>query len=316
MRLVPCLPRWIALATVLLASGPARADLAQAVDAFNAGEFRRSLTLLKQATPTVRDPRDLGRLTLYTGLNQAFLGQTAKARRSFHAALDHDPTLEVDPVRIRPDVVQLFQAVRSKMAGELVVSSRMPSAVVVVDGVDQGQAPLRLRLTVGRHGLEVLDRRGVPRHRSDVVIYDGKVTSVEVRGPAPGGGTGALFKVRPERARRPRGKDGPGAKPAGRRRLWTWVAAGGAVVAGAIGLGLVLSGASDHEEYMTTYDCGRFAELEESIPRKYTAGYVMFGLAGAAAAVAGVLYFIEGRPPRTGATVHIGQGTAGLGFRF
>lgn len=315
MRLVPCLPRWIALAVVLLASGPARADLAQAVDAFNAGEFRRSLTLLKQAAPAVHDPRGLGRLELYTGLNHAFLGQTARARRSFRAALDHDPTLEVDPVRIRPDVVQLFQSVRGEMTGELVVGSRMPSAVVVVDGVEQGQAPLRLRLTVGRHGLEVLDRRGMPRHRGDVVIYDGKVTSVEVRGTAgPGGGTGALFKVRPARPRRTRRAEDLGAGSAGRRRLWTWVAGGGAVVAGAIGLGLVLSGASDHEEYMTTYDCGRLAELEEAIPRKYTAGYVMLGLAGAAAVAAGVLYFAEGRPSR--ATVHVGQGSAGLGFRF
>jgi len=283
----------MAVPQLALAQVPA---LEQGVEAFNTGEFRRSLRLLRQAVPSLQDAEALGRAQLYIGLNQAYLGQKAQARQAFESALAQDPTLVVDPVQIKPDVVQLFRTTRASVRGQLSVEGGAPGSVVLVDGARRGAAPLTLTLPVGRHHVQLADSAGSVQHRQWVVVYHGRLSQVRVKARAPRADV-PVFKPGP--TRRPRVVSPPPLPPVetppSRRRLWTWVAAGGAVVVSAVGLGLVLSGSSDHEEYLTTYDCERFKELEGSIPRKYTASHVMFGLGGALAATAVVLYVLEGR---------------------
>jgi len=295
------------------------AEMEQAVTAFNAGEFQRSLKLLKQVAPSVRDPKELGRLHLYVGLNHAFLGQKAKARAAFAAALTHNPELEVDPKRIRPDVVQLFISVHATLKGALEVGGPQ-GAAVRVDGAGQGEPPVRLDLVVGRHHVEVRDAAGRSLFRDWVVIRRGKTTPVKTEVAA----TGGAAEYRP-----PPATVGPVARPPlvepppqvdGRvepgSRIWTWVAGGTSLVFAGIGVGLVLSGESDYDEYKTTPDADRMLELEESIPRKYYAAYAMFGLGAALAATAAVLYFYEGREAAPSGRVRLHIGGAGVGFSF
>jgi hypothetical protein len=280
-----------------LASASARAQspaekLERAVAAFNVGEFRRSLELLREVAPNLEGQGSLGRVYLYIGLNHAFLGEEARARRAFARALGYDPGLKVDPDRIKTDVVQLFEEVRRNMRGELTVEARFKGAVVVVDGVRRGRAPRTLRLPLGPHLVEVHDREGRVRHRQRVTVHADRAVAVVVSGrPRPKAET-PVFEYRPERETAPAPPD----EPPRRRRLWTWVAAGGTVAMATIGVGLWISGSQDYEEYLETKDLGRYHELEDSIPKKYIAADVFLGIAGAMAVTTVVLFFLEGRP--------------------
>ena len=85
--------------------------------------------------------------------NQAILGENDRARRSFVAALAHDPELEVDSKRVKPSTVEMFRLVKRSLRGTLSVTADREAATVVVDGKRQGSVPLELQLPIGRHDL-------------------------------------------------------------------------------------------------------------------------------------------------------------------
>jgi hypothetical protein len=84
-----------------------------------------------------------------------------------------------------------------------------------------------------------------------------------------------------------------------RTRTWTWVAAG---TTGALLLGGVIFGVqagSAYDEYKTTTDLARYHQLRDEVGSKSTLANVFFIGAGAAAVATGVLFYFEGRPPKT-----------------
>ena len=86
-------------------------------------------------------------------------------------------------------------------------------------------------------------------------------------------------------------------RPPARERLWTWVAAGSALaaaVAGAVLIGVVESHVDEWDGISDGAD-PRLDELEDAIPREAWARNIMLAAAGALAATAVVLYFLEGR---------------------
>ena len=104
------------------------------------------------------------------------------------------------------------------------------------------------------------------------------------------------------------------------RRLWTWVAAGGAVVSLGLGIGVTASAASDYDEYQTTPDPERFDLLAGRIEDKRIVFGVMYGVAGALAVTSAVLYWLEGRslehgPRATSIEPLLGRGFAGARLR-
>ena len=165
-----------------------------------------------------------------------------------------------------------------------------PHAVFAVDGVEIGRTPLRrpLLLDPGTHRLTaargkesfsmVLQLSAGERREGDAVLSPGKAAL----SPLP---------PRPDVA-------GPGTTPPRRRRIWTWVTAGGAVAAAVVAIAVGVSARSDHDEFMTTNDPKRFYELESTINDKVRATNAMWGVAGAAAVASLVLFFVEGRPAR------------------
>jgi hypothetical protein len=299
-------------------------EMEQAVTAFNGGDFQRSLKLLKRVAPSVRDPKELGRVHLYVGLNHAFLGQQARAKTAFAAALTHNPELEVDPKRIRPDVVQLFISVHGTLKGALEVSSGPQGASVRVDGAEQGEPPVRLDLVVGRHHVEVRDAGGRSLFRDWVVIRRGKITPVKIQAAAPGPVTEYKPPTRDPVNTSPLPRpEQPVDQPTGKRsRLWGWVALGGAVVSTGVAIGLLFSGRSDFEEYdtmkvETDEDKARLAELKDSIVHKHYASWAMFGLGAALAVAAGVLLYLDYlHEADTSKHVRLRIDGSGVGFTF
>ena len=89
-----------------------------------------------------------------------------------------------------------------------------------------------------------------------------------------------------------------------------------------MGMGLGLSAVSDFEEYKDDdTPASRFPELEESIDGKATAANVMFGIAGGAAVITGVLFLVEGmqnrsRAERTDRRWAVGAGPGQASFEL
>jgi len=178
-------------------------------------------------------------------------------------------------VTVRPGARVELEARPAPQAAALRVASRPPGAEVLVDGRALGQTPLERALPLGAHRL-ALRLEGYRVHEQDVRVEEGGAEVTATLEP--------VAAVPPPLPARPR------------RRLWTWIATGGAVVLAAVGVGFAVSADLDYDEYQNTEDPERFRELEDAVPRKAAIGYSAIGVAGALAVTAVVLYFVEGRP--------------------
>jgi len=279
-------PALCLLAIAVLAGRPARAQsaadlLQQAIEQHQNARFEQSLELLNRALSATTDPTLLGRIQLYLGVTHAIMDNEAQARLDFRAALTSDPALTLDGLGLKRSIEELFREVRQQMHGELVVKANRPG-LVFVDGKWVGKVPLKVRLTIGPHVVEVRGSDGKPRYSSKVMVAaDHRLTIVaKLGGVSPG--------------RRPRP---PRAAP--RRRLWTWVAAGGAAAALGVAIGLGASADANNSEYWADGTRPeRGAELEDPIRSKALGANVMFGVAGALAVTSVLLFFLEGRSSR------------------
>ena len=240
--------------------------------------FEESIQLLEQAKLATREPGQLGQIYLYLGINYAVMGKPDEARKEFSAALGYDPELTLDPQRLKQPIVEMFNKLRRGMSGQLVVGGTV-KGVVHLDGKQVGKTPYTCKLPIGRHRVQVFGP-GKQKHSEQAVVYRDRKTLVTTR-----------FTPPPEPVMPP-----PPPPPVKKGRLWTYVAAGGAVVALGLGIGLGASASSDHSEYedpATGEERG--LELEDSIGTKSTVANVMFGVAGALAVTSVVLFFVEGR---------------------
>jgi hypothetical protein len=184
-------------------------------------------------------------------------------------------------------VVDLFREERARLRGELHVSSAERGAIVTVDGKRAGACPVALRLPIGVHEVKVLDGEGRVRLQRRVLLAPGQVLRLEAGRVQPSSAPSG----RPS-AGEPRSARGTGRPPA---RIWTWVAAGGALAAAGAGLGLWLWGRAGYDEYLSTADHARYLELQDSVPRRYIAADVMLGVAAGLAVTAAVLFVLEPR---------------------
>jgi anti-sigma-K factor RskA len=273
--------------------------LKQGVRLFSHGRFKRSLRVLelahKRAAKRTVDRRRTAKILLFIGLNHAVGGRSKLAKQAFSAALAHDADLRLEARRFKHDLQQIFDRVRDRLV-PLAVSADLDGAVVVVDGKVIGAAPLRARLGVGQHVVEV---------RREGAVYQ---TSVELSLGRPASVRAVLRRAEPfPAAAGSRRQDAPSFW--GRRRLWTWVAAGAAVAVSAASIGVWASANSTHKNEFTSmlkeYDPGapdarvQFAELESkagSISDRVLAARVLAGVAGGLAISAAVLLYFEGRP--------------------
>lgn len=302
MRLVCC---WmlglglLSLPGLAHAQATAEALLQEGIVRFRLGKFRGSLEALARAEKAASAPAVLARINLYRGLNHAVTDHEARARASFRAALVQDPAVRLDPRKFKPSLTALLDKVRRGMRGELSVTGSSPGARVLVDGQVVGKTPYVGQVTIGRHVVQLRGADG-RHHRREVIVAYRKRSRVEVKlGPPP-------VKASPPPASAPvhagtpevaagSHHDSPPSSP--RRRLWTWIAAGGAVAAAGVGIGLGASVYSDRDEFesLPAGDAG-LDELEAAARDKTVAANVLFVAAGALAVTAVVLFFLEGKP--------------------
>jgi hypothetical protein len=106
-------------------------------------------------------------------------------------------------------------------------------------------------------------------------------------------------------------------------RLWTWVAAGGAVAALATGAGLGLSAQADHDTWQSVRKVGkdyqRWLNLRDRGETKTLAANILFAVGGALAVTATVLFFVESpatSEKRASVTLAPGPASIQLGGSF
>ena len=265
------------LVCLLLAITPTetRADAKEAkrllqlgITNYGLARFEASFEALSQARKATTDAKILARVHLYVGLNLA-AKKDSRAGQAFTRALTLDPTLELDAADHRPRLVRLFQQIRESLRGNLEVRCNRAGVQVEVNGEARGSAPVTLRLPIGRHRVVVRDSRGQHSVTRQVVVGPDKNVQLWLR-------------LNPRKARPP-------------RRIWTWVAAGSAAVAGSVGLGFAISSNQTYSEWEEAWERHdpRIKELQSSVRRQETVANVMFGVAGALAIGAAVLYFFE-----------------------
>lgn len=174
------------IAALLLFSATVRAEpaeqlLQRAITAFGMGQLEQSMEQLSIARHATQDARLLARIQLYIGLNHAVGGSIAKARAAWSRALGHDPTLELDRLDFKRNLVDLFRAVRDGTTAPLTVTSNHLRALVFIDGKLVGSTPLKRRVLAGRHRLRVLSSDGDAVFHRDLTITAGSTPTIEAR---------------------------------------------------------------------------------------------------------------------------------------
>ena len=267
--------------------GKADTLLEEGVIQYGLADFESSVDKLKMALQRAKSPETLARIHLFLGANYMDTGKQELADQAFLQALKHDPALKL-PEEFKSSQKVAFEKVRLGARGELRVTSNIKTQVRV-GGVAAGKTPYRGKLIIGSHVVSILGPRG--RWRTEtVILFPDRETSIR-----------ANFKLaaKPKRpVSRDRGSGG---------RVWTWIAAGGAVALAGVGLGLWFSGDSDFDRWQELQvDAStaraneeRLVELEDSIKAKELGSYICFGVAGAVAVTSVVLFFLEGRTARS-----------------
>jgi len=149
----------------------------------------------------------------------------------------------------------------------------------MLDDSPVGRTPFRDTVPIGSHRVLVQQPDGT-WVRNKTTVRANRETLVQVQlTPAPA--------VAP-----------PAEPTPARRRLWTWVAAGGAAAAVIAATSVWIAADRDYDTWNETPDTDgdRLDELERAVKRKEIAAWTLFGLAGAAAVTSAVLFFLEGRP--------------------
>jgi len=212
---------------------------------------------------------------------------------------------------------------------QLIVLTEPGGAAVLVDGQLRGRTPLSATLALGTHSISVDLEHYETLHRQVELTPDRAIQldfalapltlrpedaprpspippptplAVNPATPAPVPLTGSLpaeLAPAPSAAETPLvPREGEMARAQGRRRVYTWVAAGAAVVAAGAGLyyGIQAHNASNDLNSMTVPNGARAQDLANSASSRARTANILYGVAGAAAAAGVTLYFLEGRP--------------------
>jgi len=270
------------LCLAFVAPAPAAAEdaaalLAQGRRQFSEAEFKVAIATLEQARRATRDAKLLGQIYLYLGLSNAVIGDMERARECFATALGYDPNVKLDLKQFREDLVKLLEQVRAERVGTLKVTAEREGATATIDGGQARSLPLTMSLVAGSHTVKVTGPDGQGWLSETVTIVGRETKELRAAPPRP--------ELQPASA--PAGE-----QPSfwGRRRIWTWVALGGAaaVLVAAVGCGAAAI-AKDKGAETSEDERQQIHDLD-------LAANVMYGVAGGLFATSVVLLFLEGRP--------------------
>ncbi|RKH66371.1 PEGA domain-containing protein [Corallococcus llansteffanensis] len=172
------------LMSLLLASAPPGTEpreLEAALQALSEADFEAALSRVEAGLRQTRDETHIARLRLVQGEVYAALRQYAQMETAFAQALEADPDAHLDPERVQPTVVTLFESLRGRLQGVLAVDVEPSGAEVHLDGRRLGQAPWQGSVPIGTHTLDV----GPGLTTLQVKVRPGRTEQVRVVLPPP-----------------------------------------------------------------------------------------------------------------------------------
>lgn len=235
------------------------------------------------------------------------LGEPAKALRSYRDYLRLAPDAK-DRDAVTTTAAGLEKKLAAKGLQQLLVLAEPDGARVEVDGKDLGRAPASVELVAGEHKVRVTADGFDPSERTinfttarateqsfklvahseppppPPPLVDAPKKDSQVSLTPKNSGTGATGVAQADQGQK-------------KGRLFTWVAAGVAVASAGAGLGMTFAGNGQFATLHNT-DTRSGAENEALIASGkglYTGSYIAYGVAGAAAITAVILFFLEGK---------------------
>lgn len=214
--------------------------------------------------------------------------------------------------------------------GKLSVTTKPEKAKVLLDGKEIGVTPIKdARVAAGDHELRLELAGHEPLTRKLELAEGGSVAlELTLKVPPP------VEPVKPppvEPASQPKPLDMPkpeeGKTTGGRSvPIWTIIAGGAALAAAGAGIGLYMHSGSVADDYKEKLgaekDNKKWEELEaegsDKVKELDTGAFISFGVAGALAATAVVLFFLVDRPAmqESKAAVRVGPGGFAISFDF
>ncbi len=232
------------------------------------------------------------------------LGDVPMALRSYREYRRLNPKADEDPV-LRGDIANGERRLREKGVQQLAVYAEPSSASITIDGEPLGTSPVYVELKAGEHVLSV-SADGYETTKYSFVLSTAVISERTVSlAPAPRVAGLGLDAPREQPTvvmtpREPAEAGVPGVRDTAttRRRIGTWVSGGAAVAAAATAAGLGIAYLGPYRE-LHTPDVNRPGErttaLKNQTDQLSTGVNIALGVAGAAAAIAVILYFVEGR---------------------
>jgi tetratricopeptide (TPR) repeat protein len=227
------------------------------------------------------------------------MGETGKAMRAFRDYLRLLPDA-TDRQNVVDAIANLERRLRERGVQQLLVFVDPPNAAVAIDGKPITGNPASAELTAGSHQLTAkLDGYDdLARTFNFNIQRSSEMTiNLTVKGTAVAGNDAPKKMPDVDLTPPPTPPSATVTSAPSRHRTWTWVA-GGVAVAGlgaAIGMGVVSSGASN-ELKGSQHDRLQADALASKTQSMALGANVTYGVAGAAAITAVVLFFLEGRP--------------------
>ena len=192
---------------------------------------------------------------------------------------------------IKADSTTSLEAKLAFVGSRLTITSMPVGAKILVDGKEQGRAPLKDHtLRPGDHKVELVladhqpTARQITTRKGESLTLDLELKAAEAVAASPTSDTPPPTE--------PPMEQGDGF----RWPIYTSIAAGVALAALGAGIGLGVASNSAYDEYKETTDPERWQELHDQIPGLELGSNVSFGVAGAAAAAAVLVYLFVDRP--------------------
>ncbi len=226
---------------------------------------------------------------------QEKLGQPGGALRSYRQYLRLEPAAP-DREAVLEAISGLERHLADAGVQQLLVFSEPPGASVRVDGTLRGKTPFNAELPPGTHAVS-LEMEGRATVNREATLPADRSLVLEIRldqAPAPP----PAISPAPNALPVPLLTGELRAEPPRKGRLWTWVAAGTAAAALAVGIVYGVSARNARDSLVgagaprTQADAQR--SYDTAVSRQRTAN-VLFGIAGATGAAGVGLFFLEGR---------------------
>ena len=275
---------WVAGSAAAQGDDSSRARAGALVDEgvalFQKGDAAAALDRFEQARALYPSPK----IDFDIGEALRALGRTAEAAEAYDRFLEETGADSREVVNQRQTArTQLDRLERQLARIALRIDPDDPAREIRIDGLVAAVRPGRpLHLMPGRHLIEVT-APGASAVRTELVLRAGELRDVAVAlGKAP---------VAAPPAPAPRRDLVRTAPPAHRRRVWTWVAAGGAAVLLASGALFGHRADTAYDEYKMTDSPGRYDELRDQVRRDSLTANLLFAGSGAAA-IGSVILFV------------------------